>query len=110
MVSNDKSLKSKPLQIAYEEIRLVPSSSLLQELDRIELGGELPQVKEASTQIVRGTDQPNSEPEDELAQPESTYIPAEVLDDITPESPLDPFDTEFSLWSTHQSCYSTADI
>ena len=57
-----------------------------------------------------GTDQPNYELEDEFAQPESTYVPAEVLDDITPEYPLDPFDTEFSLWSTHQSCFSTTDI
>ena len=37
-VCTDPQLKSKPSQIAYEDLRLAPSSSLLQELDDIELG------------------------------------------------------------------------
>lgn len=37
-VPTDKSPKSRPLQVAYDDIRLPPSSNLLEELDHIELG------------------------------------------------------------------------
>lgn len=57
-VCSDSKLKGRPSQIAYEDLRLAPEYSLLQELDRIELGvASFPEedvlsIPEPSEQII----------------------------------------------------------
>lgn len=41
-ICSDPSITKCALQVASEDIRIVPVSSLLQELDRMELGGKVP--------------------------------------------------------------------
>ena len=79
------------------------------------LGGDLPIVEDLDLhfQDNSDSDQPVPENEDSGSDKPATSgapAPTEVLDDIIPEPPLDPFENEFSLWSTHQKCFSASDV
>ena len=79
-VCADEKLQSKPSQIAYEDLRLAPSSSLLQELDDIELG---------RTSYIEAEEEMRTEPpQKDSTQPEETpfFIPEE---DTVPPIPVD---------------------
>lgn len=51
-VCSDSKLESRPPNIAYEDIRLVPETSLLEELEEIELGGPSPINKGSSPHVT----------------------------------------------------------
>ena len=110
-VSNSTKSKSKPSQVAYEDIQLVPDSNILQELDQLELNypidlltkdqedndgeGSLDEMDTSTTETLPETDV-------------DEYQPTSIFDDLSVEDPPLILD-EFSYWCSHPSHTSTTE-
>jgi len=114
-VCTDRELKNKPLQVAYEDVRVVPSSTLLQELDAFEFGRvdeeldssnipqDSPQDKDASVSVPVYGDEP---PEEVLVtHTDHDILPLDGEEDIL-SSPDILMDKESAVWAEHPHAYS----